>query len=620
MRWLVLVPMALSAQPVEEVKKWLEKPLLDAQQPQVEVQVYTASRVPLVPGFRTAAEWQRYAEDLRSRMLNEVVYRGEARRWRAAPGKVEWLETLEGPGYRVRKLRYQVLPGLVLPALLYEPARVTGKVAAVLNVNGHEKTGVATPYIQMRCINLAKRGILALNPEWLGRGQLGWEEYDHYKMPQIDLTGTSGLAVFYLAMERALDLLVEHPNTDRERIAVTGLSGGGWQTTFISALDTRVKLAVPVAGHSSFVTRAQWPALDLGDPEQTPSDMATVADYLHMTAMVAPRPLMLINNAKDNCCFRADYAPAPLLQVSRAVYSLHGALDKMRYSINHAAGHNYNEDSRDELYRFLASHGFGPAAVEATAESEVRTAGQLRVPLPEGNATFRSLALELSRGLPRTDAITREELASLLRIPAVEVEARQVASQKAGAASVTWWRLKMNGAWTVPVAEIAPASAGETVILVADEGRRSQAARVAELAAAGKRVLAVDPFYFGESKIASRDHLFALMLATLGERPLGLQAAQIRAVAEWSRGRHSRPVSLEAFGRRTGLAALVAAAVEERAIASAVLHGALRSLKQVLEEDLSVEKQPEMFAFGLLEAADIPQIAKLVSPRPLRME
>lgn len=606
----LLLSLGLAAQTAEQVKALLDKPLLDEKQPLVEVQIYTASRVPMVPTFGSAAEWRRYADDLRARMLNDVVFRGMAKPWREAPRKVEWLDVIEGQGYRIRKLRYQALPGLMLPALLYEPARLNGKVPAVLNVNGHEKEGVSTKYIQQRCINLAKAGMLALNPEWLGRGQLAWESYDHYKMPQLDLTGTSGLAVFYLAMERALDVLVEHANTDTEHVAVTGLSGGGWQTTFLSALDTRVKLAVPVAGHSSFVTRAQWPMLDMGDSEQTPSDMATVADYLHMSALVAPRPLLFINNAKDNCCFRADYAPAPLVQTARAVYTLLDAIDKMAYAANHAQGHNYNEDSREELYRFLERNGYGPAAKEVTPESETRAAEALAVPMPAGNATFRSLAMELARGLPRRDAVTREELTALLRMRRLGVDARQVSPQH--------WRLRMDGAWTVPVVDIG--SGDDAVLLIADEGRRSQAARVAELVAQGKRVVAMDPFYFGESKIAVRDHLFAMQLAALGERPLGLQAAQVREVAEWMRGRGVRTVTVEAYGRRTSLVALVAAAVATEAVSGAVLHGGMRSLKQVIEEDLSVEKQPEMFAFGLLEAADIPQIAKLVAPRPLRME
>ena len=64
-----------------------------------------------------------------------------------------------------------------------------------------------------------------------------------------------GLAVFYLAMRRGLDLLDAHPHADRERLVVTGLSGGGWQTIWLSALDPRVAASVPVAGHIGMAVR-----------------------------------------------------------------------------------------------------------------------------------------------------------------------------------------------------------------------------------------------------------------------------------------------------------------------------------------------------------------------------
>src|SRR5262249_21704608 len=157
-----------------------------------------------------------------------------------------------------------------------------------LNVNGHDGAGKAAPYKQLRCINLAKRGMLALNVEWLGMGQLRGPDYAHARMNQLDLCGTSGLAPFYLDMKRGLDVLLSLEKADQERVAVTGLSGGGWQTIFLSALDTRVKLTTPVAGYSGFRTRIRH-FKDLGDSEQTPCDLATVADYTHLTAMMAPR-------------------------------------------------------------------------------------------------------------------------------------------------------------------------------------------------------------------------------------------------------------------------------------------------------------------------------------------
>ena len=92
-------------------------------------------------------------------------------------------------------------------------------------------------------------------------------------MNQLDLCGTSGLAVFYLAMERALDVLVDLPHADVDRVAMAGLSGGGWQTILLSSLDRRVTLANPVAGYSSFKTRVEFFA-DIGDSEQAPTDLA----------------------------------------------------------------------------------------------------------------------------------------------------------------------------------------------------------------------------------------------------------------------------------------------------------------------------------------------------------
>ena len=159
---------------------------------------------------------------------------------------MKWFDAIEGgPGYRIRKLRYEAVPGLWIPALLYEPEKLSGKAPVMLAVNGHDGKGKAADYKQIRCINLAKRGMIVLNVEWFGMGQLRKPSYQHYRMNQLDLCGTSGVAPFFLAMTRGLDVLLALPNADAERVAVSGLSGGGWQTIFVSSLDPRVTLANP---------------------------------------------------------------------------------------------------------------------------------------------------------------------------------------------------------------------------------------------------------------------------------------------------------------------------------------------------------------------------------------
>lgn len=601
-----------------------------------EIQSYTENRVPLMPALKSAAEWENEAARLRREALNDVIFRGEASQWRDAKSKVEWLDTIAGgPGYTIRKLRYEALPGLWIPALLYLPEKITGKVPVHLAVNGHDAVGKAAPYKQIRCINLAKRGVISLNAEWLGMGQLRSPGFAHYTMNQLDLCGSSGIAPFYLAMSRALDILLALPEADPQRVAVSGLSGGGWQTIFISALDTRVTLANPVAGYSSFRTRARNFG-DLGDSEQTPSDLATVVDYTHLTAMLAPRGALLTYNAKDQCCFATDHALQPLLDAAQPVFKLFKADAKLRWHSNHVPGtHNFDQENREVFYRMLGDTFFpGDTkfdAKELAVEAEVKKAEELNVPLPADNLDFNQLATRLAKDLPRgistaLSVVPSSRLQQAQRAllgGAVHAKHYTVTAELAGAettndVTATHWRLRMGDAWTVPAVELTQGAPRTTVILVGDVGRKGLSAEAAQLLADGHRVVAVDPFYFGESRIAQKDFLFALLVAAVGDRPLGLQASQLTATARWlSTERKLGPVKLISVGPRASVFSTVAAALEEKAIAGLELRNPLSSLKEIIAKNVGVNQQPELFCFGLLEQFDVPQLRALVAPRPV---
>jgi hypothetical protein len=64
---------------------------------------------------------------------------------------------------------------------------------------------------------------------------------------------------------------------------------------------------------------------------------------------------------------------------------------------------------------------------------------------------------------------------------------------------------------------------------------------------------------------------------------------------------------------------LAAAAIESRAIGDVQLHGALGSLKEVIDGNQTVNQTPELFCFGLLERFDTLQLAALVAPRPITL-
>lgn len=592
------------------IEKLLARSILDSNAPLQEVQAFSEARVPRMPAVKSAGSWRAVAKRLRQDTLDKVVFRGEAAKWREQKTAAVWLESIDGgPEYRIRKLRYEAVPGMWIPALLYEPISLAGKVPAAMHVNGHESAGKAVAYKQIRCINLAKRGMLVLNLEWIGMGQLRGTNYAHYRMNQLDLCGTSGLAPFYLAMKRGLDILLEHPSADPERVAVSGLSGGGWQTIFISALDTRVTLANPVAGYSSFRTRARYFS-DLGDSEQTPSDLATVVDYAHLTAMMAPRPLLLTYNYTDNCCFASPHALPPLLEAAMPVYKRFDKTQNLRAHVNHAPGdHNFGLDNRQALYRMIGEHFYrdDPAflPMEVPCETEVKDSKQLEVELPADNAHFNSIALSLSKELPRRKA----ELRQVIRATNYTAQAERVAHEQ----GATYWRLRLNDTWTVPCVELKRGEPPSTVIIFSEKGRRALAGEAESLLQENKRVLAIDPFYYGESKIRTHDFLFALLVAAVGERPLGIQASQVAAVARWARTEFGAPVKVIAVGPRSSLVALCAGALEQRAIARVEPRDSFESLKDILRQNISVDKAPELFCFGLLEAFDIPQLKGLAA-------
>jgi hypothetical protein len=95
-------------------------------------------------------------------LLQDIAFHGWPREWVEAEPKFEEVGVIEtGAGYRIRKLRYEIVPGFESAALLYEPEHMSGKIPAILNVNGHVgPPGKAIEYKQKRCINFAKHGIL----------------------------------------------------------------------------------------------------------------------------------------------------------------------------------------------------------------------------------------------------------------------------------------------------------------------------------------------------------------------------------------------------------------------------------------------------------------------------
>lgn len=625
--WLASSMQIHAASPLEDA---LTKPILDTNTTQTETIRLVAPKVPAMPDCKSLEQWQAHAEKIRNDVLNKIMLRGVPDSWVEGPVNVEMLDAIQaGPGYRMQKLRYEAVPGFWIPAILYLPDRLDGKVPVFMNVNGHDSKGKQANYKQIRCINQAKRGIIALNVEWIRMGQLNVPQNGHGRLNQLDLCGISGLAPFYLSMKRGLDVLLALENADPSRVGVAGLSGGGWQTIVISSLDTRVTLANPVAGYSSLSTRLQTFA-DLGDSEQTPSDLALYADYKQLTGLLAPRPALLTYNAQDNCCFVSATALPPLMEAAEPIYNLYEKADHLTSHVNADPGtHNFLQENREALYGLIGREFFPDddsySSVEIPCGDDIKTPDELHVPLPDDNATLNSLAINATQGLPlaseppsapaelaKWQEERRELLSDLVRYREYAVVAESTSTEEVDGTHVTRWLLKCDDTWTVPVVELSRGDGDETVILISADGRASLSGAIGLELSNGKRVLVPDLWYCGECHPRERDYLFALILQTIGERPVGVQASQLAAIAGWSREQHGgQAISVHAHGPFMTQPALIAAGLEQSAIKSTHLHEGQESLKQPIREDVSFEKGVNQYTFGLLHYFDIPQLEAL---------
>ncbi len=63
---------------------------------------------------------------------------------------------------------------------------------------------------------------------------------------QLNWAGTTWMGVNFWDDSRCVDYLISRPEVDPGRIGCTGLSGGGWRTNVLAALDRRVRASVSV--------------------------------------------------------------------------------------------------------------------------------------------------------------------------------------------------------------------------------------------------------------------------------------------------------------------------------------------------------------------------------------
>jgi dienelactone hydrolase len=631
---LVISAVSASAQDPTPVASALQATVQTPEVTYFQLQAYLMKRIatPQAPG--RPEQWNASGQKMRKHILEDIIYHGWPQSWIEAPPHFEQVAVIEtGKGYRLRKFRYEIVPGFTSTAILYEPEAIQGKVPAILNVIGHEPNGNAVEYEQKRCINFAKRGMLALSLSWIGFGELAQPENDHDYTARLDLVGTSAVGFFYLSMRRGLDLLAALPQADPARLGVTGLSGGGWQTLFLSSLDERVAVAVEVAGFGAQQSNLIRPE-DTNEVEESPSDFTVNEDYPFLVALRAPRPTLLIHNAEDDCCFRADLVKPYIYEQIKPFFKLYGAEAALGWHENRDPGtHNYQLDNREQAYRFFTEHFQLPVTPEEIAsDAEIRSSQELAVGLPANNLTVAGLAKQLGSQIVRPaipqdkaeraawEKSQREQLRSVVRYKPVTVEnAWRMANTKHLGLRTLSYRfdfdngLNASGIW---LAEISSQPDAPVTVVLNDKGYKASENMVTDRVNRGEQVLALDTILNGATKpTESNAAVWPMMLVTDGDRPLGLQVAQLLATCKWLQKTTGRQtIRLETEGIRSQMIALIAASIEPGLFSNLVSNDVLESLGELLDGPLIYRATPEVFCLDLYKYFDIDRLEALASP------
>lgn len=620
---LALTALSLSAQEPDaqaRLLKWMDgiaQELLDR-------------RAVEISKIRTVAEAERRKEYVRSKILELIGglpdYRG--------PLNARTGGRLEHSGYTIEKVIFDSLPQVPITANVYRP-NTAGRHPGVLLPLGHWEQGKT--WAQRIAANLALKGFVVLAYDPLGQGErlqvydrrvggslAGGSTGQHFMAgAQSLLIGESFARYRIWDARRALDYLVSRPDVDADRIGCTGCSGGGTLTTYISALDSRIKVAAPACYMSSF--RVLFSG-SVGDSEQSlPDFLSSGLDQTDYVELFAPKPWLIASTLGD---FFPPEGARQVYQEALRWYRIYGAEEKIRWAVGHGP-HGTPLEVREEIYAWMIrwlKDGKGNAAeepVELHPDHELQVTNSGQVSTEFGSRDISEVILENFRKRRQRGAAA-EMLETLRRWsspPRRELQPARVLSQTLDAGFTTQrLALEVEPGLEIHPTLLVPRAAGrKPAVLVITTGAEIPPV-AARLVRSGHVVLALAPRGLPGREDNRGLRLLGDWLANtrawlIGRNLPALRAHDIRRGVDLLAGRPDvDSARIRAVARETaGIWLLLAAALDSR-IGGLWLDRTPCSLRAALENPLHRNLHDAVMP-GFALRWDFEDLLKAIEPR-----
>lgn len=331
--------------------------------------------------------------------------------------------TIQRDGYRVEKWLLEVFPGTFDPINLYVPDKPNSQGVAIVMPEGHSPEGKASCEYQNSCAYFAYNGIASLVYDHSGNGERReyWNRVRNESIPgrtptsEHDRTGDLCTLAdiqpvrFYITeAARMRDFLATFPFADRNKIGITGVSGGGTMSRYTAAYLGDLAFSIPVC-----IIRGP-DTIGGGDSEQNCWQAGTrgVAS-VDILACTVPHPAMIVTETAFEATARS-YADL------RRIYDLAGAPSTATEFFGVEDTHGYQHPMIEAVYNFIArQYDLAPAShltwnhirlldEKDTWTGETGFIQRDRVQVP--------LTKQIKHLLPKPAGLERETLIDVLKI------------------------------------------------------------------------------------------------------------------------------------------------------------------------------------------------------------
>lgn len=501
-----------------------------------EAQKLLTARDAKIDAIRTVEEAERRKAAVRTKILDLIGGLPDY----SGPLNARVTGSIDHGQYRIEKVIFESLPRYYVTGNLYVP-NAPGKYPGVLMPMGHWNEGKTAG--QRICANLALKGFVALAFDPVGQGErlqsydprlgasLAGGSTDQHFMngPQSILAGENFARYRIWDAKRALDYLLSRPEVVAGRIGCTGCSGGGTLTTYISALDDRIKVAAPSCYMNSFKVLFSGP---VGDSEQSfPNFLSSGLDQTDYVELFSPKPWLISSTEKD---FFTPAGAKIVYEEAKRWYRLYNAEDRIKWVVG-SGGHGTPLEVREAIYewfiRWLNDGKGDPREQQVTMhpnhELLATRSGQVSA---EGSRELNEIILERLEARRKGGSV--EEMKTYLRriVPASSGQpaAKSLSTRKASGVQVERISIQVEPGLSIEGVLYTPADGGPKpgVLLVGPEEALAK-----KIVAAGAVVLALNPRGTPSPDNSNRrllgDWLTNTRVWLIGRNLPGLRAADI---------------------------------------------------------------------------------------------